>query len=78
MKMVPSDSKTLILILLLLFVSGLIFSSYVVYSSFNLIEEKGPDNLGKISLTIIPEPEAPPEATGRSTIAFEIIERPEE
>ncbi len=71
------DSKTIIVVLLLLFLAGSIFSSYVIYSSFNLANEE-PKNFGKISFSILPRPETPPEATGRSTIAFKIIERPEE
>lgn len=73
-----NDSRALIFVLVFLFVAGLIFSSYVIYRSFELVKEEEPDNVGRISFKIIPKPEAPPEATGESTIKFKIIEKPEE
>ena len=73
------DSGTLILILVLLFISGLLFSSYVIYNSFEWAPEESPSTSGKIRLTILEKPNIPPpKITGESTIKFKIIEKPEE
>lgn len=68
--------KKLIVILAILFMIGLIFSSMVVYSSFKLAKEQEPEDFGKIKLTILPKPESAPPATGK--MAFRILEKPEE